>query len=445
MCVRKLEMKKSRKGASKTTVVIVKSQDVMPQPHPQARNTTQVKSGESADAVKPQVGQNEIFGESDNINGHSFDMNHEYMERISEHIVNGEVDISNIANDNIISDNIINDNLMNDPSVTTETINSSKPREAPPKKRPGRPKKLFTTQKSQLIGIVDQPYQETNELEVKFQSPKLLKKISTLFEQYNSDIVEIIFDMDIITFTSISHTGLNKIIMQINAKKLMYYYCKTKQIITIKQKIFNSMFSKMDKSIERISMFCDKTSPNILAVVFNNPSISNDNEQLKPVAKIDNSIFIAEIDDAEPEIEFKLNSKLWKNKIANIIGSVGQKGKFVIEKNEDQILLIRYDISSVGESTNDRFEDGNAINLRRKTDNVVSIEVSVQNIKPVSNCLLGDDIHIGFNSEGVIYFKSFIDKVSELSSPDDPFMGHICKASVILKKEPFTKVALPEN
>jgi len=285
------------------------------------------------------------------------------------------------------------------------------------KRAPGRPKKGPPKKPLPREGISTKPNYDTNIMELKYETPIIFKKIFNLCKQMAVKNIKIEFDATTIKMKSSDHFNRNYNLLTINCSKLNHYYCKFPFNITINSKSIETVFQKIDKNYDSITMVSkESTIYESIHIIFNNRQIAS--EEYHIINLVENNEHaitktIDEIDYKKYPIKFELSSKFFK-KVISDIASFNQDTHeqiFTIEKIKGIPLQFTYHTITKTIRAYTIFKDINKIKLESTIidDDIFSVSVKIVNIKPLSNSPITDNITFYVDSHKDIVFKLDID------------------------------------
>lgn len=284
------------------------------------------------------------------------------------------------------------------------------------RKGPGRPRKEQPTRQFEINGIVNEPKDKENVLEVVYHNPKIFKKLFALYRSYTSSEIYIHFNADHILFSALDHTGKITMLPKIFCNKLNHYYCKEPKKIRVKREEIDKIFQTIDKQHQRISFLIKELHKSVIYIILYDSEMDNDdNYELDTIPYIENPKIKYNITGEGYPVVFTWPSKHFKKRI-NDIDRVKTK-TFTIEMEKNGKLLIKYDKTKML-SLDSIYKDNNKIKLTCELpeDDMLSVPIEVKNIKNLSQTNIGEEITVYVDKEKPILFKSILDNgVCELS------------------------------
>ena len=285
------------------------------------------------------------------------------------------------------------------------------------KRAPGRPKKGPPKKPLPREGISVKPCHESNIMELKYETPVIFKKIFNLCKQMAVKNIRFEFDTTTIKMKSCDHLNRNFNLLTINCSKLNHYYCKLPFNITINSKNIETVFQKIDKNYDSITLISKESHIyESLHIIFNNRQISSEEYHIINLIENNENINEKNINELEYQkypIKFELSSKYFK-KVISDIASFNQDAHeqiFTVEKEKGIPLKFSYHTPTKTIRAYTIFKDVNKIKLESTVsdDDIFSVSVKIVNIKPLSNSPITDTIKFYVDSYKDIVFKLDID------------------------------------
>ena len=157
---------------------------------------------------------------------------------------------------------------------TSEPVTAKKKPSAAAKsgRGPGRPRKTDVSSNVQIDGILQEPAEPTDVLELLYHGPCLLKKIFMSLKGYEVTEVTLIFDKDGLQILTDCRMKKNNIQYRVNGNCILAYYCKEPIRVTARLEDINAAMSLVTKSYNRTMFFMKETTKNELHIVNKNES-----------------------------------------------------------------------------------------------------------------------------------------------------------------------------
>jgi len=285
------------------------------------------------------------------------------------------------------------------------------------KRAPGRPKKGPPKKQLPREGISMKPSFDSNIMELKYETPIVFKKIFNLCKQMAVKNITFDFDNSFIKMKSSDHFNKNYNLLTINCSKLNHYYCKFPYSITINSKILETIFKKIDRNYDSITIVSKESNLyESINIIFNNRQLATEEYHILNLVENNENIsnkIINELDYLSYPVKFELSSKFFK-KVISDIASFNQDTHeqiFTIEKIKGIPLQFTYNTVSKTIRAYTVFKDTNKIKLVSSVtdEDIFSVSIKIINIKPLSNSPITENIKFYVDSYRDIVFKLDID------------------------------------
>jgi hypothetical protein len=241
-----------------------------------------------------------------------------------------------------------------------------------------------------------------------------------LYKQYEVSEIEMIFTKDGIKISTIDHIQKSNIYATIDGQAMDSYYCKQPLRVCITRVNLEHILSSLNKNHTRITIvFREDDYRSIMHVEIKDNEYNNeDRYEIEIVYKAEEPLGDGtQYDDTNYPIKFRMSSQYFKSKITQIkkLSNV-----FTIEKGgNDNLQITLGKISNV--SWVGIYNDKNKIDLQSTIaeNDVLSVSVYINYIKPFSNSNIGDDVYISAHKTEKISLTTMLDKV-------DTKIGYAC-------------------
>lgn len=266
-------------------------------------------------------------------------------------------------------------------SVETKTV----------KKRPGRPSTKQASEPVVNLGIVNTPVDPENVIEVKHTNVTVFTAPFSFFDKINGARIYVNFTPKSMTMFCKNESKPLRCIMVINVSKLHRYYCKDNYWAQMNRTSFSKAFHTSDKTVfDMITISKSKSLGEKLDVNFNDPllkrkcnheielsTFSPDNELFESTELIDPKLY---------PLTFILPSAVFKKTVVDI-EKINDSYSYEYIEGKNTILKITAPRS--GYNYNEKFEDGDAINLtsKLKYKDMIDCQIKISNVKPLSSAL----------------------------------------------------------
>ena len=282
----------------------------------------------------------------------------------------------------------------------------------PAKRSVGRPRRVPPPDPLPKLGIVSDPNNEENLVELSYDNVSIFKKTFSLLKSMNVKEINIQFTTNYAKIFGIDHLEKNLVNVKINSNKLNHYFCDHPVNITLDPKNLDKITQKIDKNYDLFSLILKKNSyRNNLIIVLNNKTLSIDESHIINLIESDidlNPFYNKTLDYNLYPIKFELTGKYFK-KLINDVSIFSEI--FTIEKiNPAPLQFIYKNINNTIKGYN-ICKDPTKIKLDTtlQDNEIFSVSVRIDYIKSLSNSLLSDTINVYADNEKDLVFNLTID------------------------------------
>lgn len=279
----------------------------------------------------------------------------------------------------------------------------------PPKKKPGRPRKVSNDPAPDIMGVVDEAVTAGDVLELVYCSPVLFKKMLQVFKAYTVPEIEFCFSAQGARIIAKDHTGKAEIFVQINGDRMNLYFCHRPFRISVKRDSLERAFSSVTADSYKISLISkENTHRSAIYLIVNNKTYNNDDQFDIDVVFKDDGPIAVEPDVSDYPIQFVLDAKHFKKKIADIYAL---SDTFTIRKDENNILQFTFDRARTVNWTG-VYRDTSKMQLRDTTapGEVFSASVKLDDyVRPFAMSNAGNDVHIAADRFRKMAFAAHLD------------------------------------
>lgn len=277
------------------------------------------------------------------------------------------------------------------------------------KKKPGRPRKQSINISIESHGIVENPINDEDIMELVYYNPQMFKKLFHLYKQYMVSEIEMIYDPHGMTIFTKDHLGKSYIYANIDGRYMNLYYCKTTIRICLKRDNLNKILSALNKNHYKITFVLKKNYRSVMYLgIKDNEYDNEDLYELDVICRTDTDNLIYTNDDTNYPLKFMISSKHFKHRINNInklsnILTIQKCGALPLELTFDKLQRVNW--TGV-------YTDSTKINLISSIadDDILHVSVYTNYIKPFANSNIGNDVYISVDKKEKISFTSFLDK-----------------------------------
>jgi hypothetical protein len=283
------------------------------------------------------------------------------------------------------------------------------------KRSVGRPRLIQRIDPLPKLGILNNPSNEDNLVELSYDNVSIFKKIFNLLKTMNVKEINIQFNSNYTKIFGIDHLEKNLINIKIDSNKLNHYYCEHPINITLDPKNLDKITQKIDKHYSLFSIILKKKSyRNNIIIILNNKILSIDESHIINLIEtnVDYETFNEKsVDYNLYPLKFELTGKYFK-KLINDVSTFSEI--FTIEKvNNNPLQFIYKNINNTIKGFN-ICKDSSKIKLQSSLseNDIFSVSVRIDYIKALSNSLLSEKIKIYADSENDLVFNLLIDNGS---------------------------------
>ena len=283
------------------------------------------------------------------------------------------------------------------------------------KRSVGRPRLIQRIDPLPKLGILNNPSNDDNLVELSYDNVSIFKKIFNLLKTMNVKEINIQFNNNYTKIFGIDHLEKNLINIKIDSNKLNHYYCEHPINITLDPKNLDKITQKIDKHYSLFSIILKKKSyRNNIIIILNNKILSIDESHI--INLIETNVDYDTFNDKSVDynlypLKFELTGKYFK-KLINDVSTFSEI--FTIEKvNNNPLQFIYKNINNTIKGFN-ICKDSSKIKLQSSLseNDIFSVSVRIDYIKALSNSLLSDKIKIYADSENDLVFNLLIDNGS---------------------------------
>ena len=283
------------------------------------------------------------------------------------------------------------------------------------KRSVGRPRLIQRIDPLPKLGILNNPSNEDNLVELSYDNVSIFKKIFNLLKTMNVKEINIQFNSNYTKIFGIDHLEKNLIHIKIDSNKLNHYYCEHPINITLDPKNLDKITQKIDKHYSLFSIILKKKSyRNNIIIILNNKILSIDESHI--INLIETNVDYETFNDKSVDynlypLKFELTGKYFK-KLINDVSTFSEI--FTIEKvNNNPLQFIYKNINNTIKGFN-ICKDSSKIKLQSSLseNDIFSVSVRIDYIKALSNSLLSEKIKIYADSENDLVFNLLIDNGS---------------------------------
>lgn len=283
------------------------------------------------------------------------------------------------------------------------------------KKKPGRPKKKIIAIQVDTHGVVPQPCNPDDILELVYCNPSMFKKLLQLYKAFSISEININFDVAGVRINNKDHLGKSTIYTTIDGKCTNLYYCKEPIRVCVKRANLERIFNALNKNQYKVSFVLRENYRSTMYILTHDLEYSMFetydvdvvfNPEQPAAAGV--AAPIPRDNDAAYPVKFKVSAKHFKSKIS----AINKLSKtFTIQKYGAEPLQLTFDKAQTVNWTA-VYNDGEKIGLQStlQPDEMLSATVYIDHIYPFSNSVIGDDVYIAADKMEKMSFTTYLDK-----------------------------------
>jgi len=266
----------------------------------------------------------------------------------------------------------------------------------PIKKKPGRPRKIQVVQQIKIIGILAQPENPANLVELTYTNPIMFQKIMGVFVTYNSLDLELLFLPDRMRIATQDHTKTSTIYVDIDAKMMNSYFCGADKIkIYVKREIFAHAFDGIGKATTSIQFTIRRATPNQIAVSLKNARVTCiDTTNLITLSRSNVDIVDGVVVNDDSKYPLKYSVPL--DDLKQIVSQTARLDSTLrITKTADMVLEYHCDDRNNKIEWERSFLDPKILNMESTVgEEPLSVAVAIAHIKPFTTSCIGVTVMI---------------------------------------------------
>lgn len=272
---------------------------------------------------------------------------------------------------------------------------------------PGRPRKSDINGNVQIDGVLAEPADVSDILEMSYHAPSLIKKIFASLGVYGVKDVNLEFENDCMRIRTQCKFGKNTIQYRIEGSCVLAYYCKEPIVATVRLDLINEALSAIGRAHNRIMFIIKEREPDKLHVVSTDQTVGITSRHSVSIV-LSKSENITKWDKrTDYPVQFTYPSQEFK-RLVTITARTAPNIKFAIEGQGDICIDVpsKHNLSS--NHTLDKTKFGVVSTLDE--DDIVIATVSSESAKKFADHVIGDSIIISLHAKEAICFESMTDK-----------------------------------
>jgi hypothetical protein len=270
----------------------------------------------------------------------------------------------------------------------------------PSKRAPGRPKRIPTS--APRDGVVDTPFDTSNQIELNYGSPECMKKAFVLLRATNCETLTIEFKPTMVNLSSIDHYGKSRINIELNCTNIDRYYCGEITTIHVSSRCLEKIVKVVDKSYTSMQWVVKPDDDKL----FINYNTSMNVEECFQLSTLDQQLPRTDMPVVRPQVSFTLPSKYFKK----LISDASSFASIITFELSGDHLTYNYCSDDASTISTNHIRDSDSINLHCDlTDGIYRASLALEYIKPISNTLLCDNVAIKSGTNQPFVIQSIID------------------------------------
>jgi hypothetical protein len=283
------------------------------------------------------------------------------------------------------------------------------------KRGPGRPPKAKPGPVLAKKGIVDNPADSANRMELVYGDPMMFKSLFAFFQKLKSKQLHVRFDPESVTIFTRDDSKKCRVVAKIPGNGVHHYYCDDAFWLGItRDKDVEKIFATIDKTLHKVTLLYSHDDPDSISIIFKDCNIDKECNYRLTVSAFDpdEELFMSE-KLTTPEslktfpIEFKLTSKQFKKTVTD---AQHHSTQLTVEKlGKTRPLQFTYHKS--GLRYNEVYRSGEKIELRSevKEGTIFRCTVNTAYVKSLAAAMVTDTIRIYCRQDDDMLFRSSID------------------------------------
>lgn len=281
------------------------------------------------------------------------------------------------------------------------------------KRKPGRPRKKELKPPAQRQGLLPTPSDPNNIVEVLYDKPINFKKICSYWKLLNADKIKLVFTQTHLILYTKNYKETNDVGITCDGSKLNKFYCPQPMSISVGFSNLELVLNKLDRSYETISFVIQKkTQHKTLHIILHNDVNIPEYFEIELIMDGENNYGeqLQMFNDPVPyALEFKLPGKYFKKMISDTkqfdkqwtIEKYGDAGNlmFTYKSGNGQVkaTVVPKSLKDIG------------LKSMVKLNEIFSVSVYIDTIKPTSSSQLAEVIHIKASKDRPLWIWAELD------------------------------------
>ena len=282
-----------------------------------------------------------------------------------------------------------------------------------PKRGPGRPPKKQPAPVLEKRGVVLNPSDPSNRLELTYSDPSMVKSLFAYFNNLKAVNIYMRCSRDKITFFTRDGGGANRVTAEIPGAQMNHFYCDGEFWLGLHRENVERIFSSIDKSFYKITFLHRHDDPDTLEVIFKDADINKECRYKISVSTLDRDeeLFAAESLTgpktlAKSPLHFRLSAKQFKKTVSD---SVNLTSTLTFEKLG--LSPLRFSYEQVGLHYKEIYNSPDLIDLHSAVGKETAFRrtVALANIKSLATAMVTDSVRIMFIRDKYIVLRSEVE------------------------------------
>ena len=291
-----------------------------------------------------------------------------------------------------------------------------------PKRGPGRPPKRVPPPPLTHSGVVRDPTDPENLVELVYWNPMMFKKLFEFFKNVHASEIHVkctpqtATDAASITFFTRDISKRCKIIAKIPGCSMNHFYCERVVTFGLMRSDIEKVFGSIDKSFFKFTLLLKHDDLDYVTIIFKDAEVEKECNYKLSVSTFDEDyeLFAAEA-DTKPEalkaypVEFTLSAKKFKKTMSDALNF---SETLMVEKLGTGPLKLSY--NKVGHSYCEVYRSDERISLRHSVgpNEIFQCTMRVRDVKCFATAMVTDDVQIFCKADAELLFRASMDDLT---------------------------------
>lgn len=318
---------------------------------------------------------------------------------------NDSVNEKNSTLVNLVLEDKISNKVTDAPSVDlADTVEDNK------KKGPGRPRKNPKKKPMKHDGVILQPVNAENYMELVYDKPLMIKKISQFFKIMATENIHIIFREREIILYGMDHLKQSSVRVRIDANKMIKYYVQDEFGIGIAAKHLEELLNMVDRDYSCVVILSTKAMYlNRLKIVFRNEIQIEECHEIDLISQYDKLPNDLDFTNEEYCIKFNLPGKYFRKMINDIRNLTDVLN--ICQDDRKEPMYFAYTKTNRKIRSRHTVKNSDKIGLVSKLEKNCLFKVSfkLENIKPISSAHLAEQVTLMVDEKKRLMYKAYLE------------------------------------